>query len=968
MNLAFYVSLIKLVNIPMYKNVFRLMVLSVCLASGSWTHGETVTWVGSAGDGSWGTAANWSSGTVPTSAQDVSIQTGTVSTGTTTNPRAKILTFGGDATFNVQKGFDDFLTKFVMNAGTVNWSSGDRIYKKSGGVGTSDDYVFEMHGGTFKAATNFATLNGGKFLFDGGLFRVTNGDGTLILGLEGDAKTTIQGNVQIDAPKISIGARLKESYTSKNSTVDVSGNALILVRGGTGSTFTSGGNGLLIGVGDNSGNGTLNQSGGTINVLSGADVHVGSSKDAGRNTIGKLAISGGELNAARTIYVGKYSSSTTGSQTGTLELSGTGTLRAGTIQPGLANATMTFSGGTLAVGTYKGNFVNAGTTIAPETWELKKSTDSTKTGTAGEYAYTQSSVFGTTTIEGTYAQNSGSVAIDLGDGKCDQIKATSFNFTGGSVSVNWNGTYKAPGTDGLSYQFFVPTDSAATNTWLNSLTYDSTISGWYDPVYDSATGKLTLTQRVEGSKNVAGNWNATATWASGILPNEHTNVEIKQGTITVPTNENVKAQTITIDGGKLVVAANGFDQSTFQKFVMKSGSVEYNSEKRFIQNSANFEMSGGTFTTSSRFPTMNGGTFTYTGGLFRVTMASGTVLWGLDQNATTYVSGSAQIDAPNVTLGARYGGNYTSRKSTLNLSGGTMLVRGGKGNEMSTAPVGLVIGSGDGDGNATVNQTGGTINVLSAGGVYVGSATVTGRNSIGELNISAGELNAAGTVYVGKYSSATTGNQTGTLKLSGTGILRAGKIQPDATKATMSFTGGTLAVGTYEGDFVNAGSTIAPETWTFTKSTEKANASSAQEWAYSQTSKTGTMKVNGDFMQTSGTIQLDLAADGTSDLVLADSFDLTGGTLSLDFVGEYDGSKNVYTLFGLNDSATGTIDLSKLEVQMSESLKSTPYLIGSNGQFMLGYTANDVPEPASWLLLVLGIRGIWGFKSRKWSV
>ena len=68
----------------MSKNFFRLSVLAVCLACGSWTHGDTITWT--AGSGTWETAANWSTGTVPTTSDDVTFtSTGTPYTVTFNN-------------------------------------------------------------------------------------------------------------------------------------------------------------------------------------------------------------------------------------------------------------------------------------------------------------------------------------------------------------------------------------------------------------------------------------------------------------------------------------------------------------------------------------------------------------------------------------------------------------------------------------------------------------------------------------------------------------------------------------------------------------------------------------------------------------------------------------------------------------------------------------------------------------------
>nr|MCR5165462.1 hypothetical protein [Thermoguttaceae bacterium] len=69
------------------KNVLGACVLVLTCGLTS-VFGAEVTWTGNAGDGSWDTAGNWSTGTVPASGDTININSGA----SVTNSNAKTLT------------------------------------------------------------------------------------------------------------------------------------------------------------------------------------------------------------------------------------------------------------------------------------------------------------------------------------------------------------------------------------------------------------------------------------------------------------------------------------------------------------------------------------------------------------------------------------------------------------------------------------------------------------------------------------------------------------------------------------------------------------------------------------------------------------------------------------------------------------------------------------------------------------
>ncbi|MDO4583549.1 MAG: PEP-CTERM sorting domain-containing protein [Planctomycetia bacterium] len=252
-------------------------------------------------------------------------------------------------------------------------------------------------------------------------------------------------------------------------------------------------------------------------------------------------------------------------------------------------------------------------------------------------------------------------------------------------------------------------------------------------------------------------------------------------------------------------------------------------------------------------------------------------------------------------------------KATLNMSGG---------NITHTGTGGIEIGQG-GANEAVFHLTGGKIHQSSGGSFRINS-------SQGVLNI--------GKVENGTYSgngvwySYTTlqGNSKGTLNLY-SGIFSLAGI----TGTTTNLLGGTLRVGTYTGDLTNGGSNIE-----FSSS-------------YDADFRTiGTMDVDGTFFQEKGTLTMDIASLTSYDTLSADLFEISGGGLSLVFAEDYlPEEETSWALFKSAESAENIFAFE--EITSNLALPGT-WSVGGDGNVTFTPGGENVPEPATWVLLVLG--------------
>ena len=276
---------------------------------------------------------------------------------------------------------------------------------------------------------------------------------------------------------------------------------------------------------------------------------------------------------------------------------------------------------------------------------------------------------------------------------------------------------------------------------------------------------------------------------------------------------------------------------------------------------------------------------------------------------TVGMIGFASSSSGNATVAGTW--NNTTDLTVGNSGNGTLTVNSG-GNVTSTSFIGIGRNSGA-TGTVTVNAGGS----LSAG-TFMGVGYMdVGERGVGTLNVSGGNVTVGTTLYVGNGDA---------VNLSG-GKLQAQTVNRYAG-STFNFTGGTLHVGTFNGNLVNAGGTLAPG------------------------ASPGLTTVNGDYTQ-GGTSVLAIELGGSARGSEYDALDVTG-TLTLD------GVLNVSLWNGYDPSIGDTFNILSWGSRAGTfSTVNLPDLSGGKSwdQSAL-YTTGEIsviPEPASILAVGFGL-------------
>lgn len=257
--------------------------------------------------------------------------------------------------------------------------------------------------------------------------------------------------------------------------------------------------------------------------------------------------------------------------------------------------------------------------------------------------------------------------------------------------------------------------------------------------------------------------------------------------------------------------------------------------------------------------------------------------------------------------------NTAGLKATLNMSGGLIT---------HTGTSGIEIGQ-NGSNEAVFNLTGGRVHQSSGGAFAI-------KSSQGVLNIG---KNEKGTYSGdGEWYSYTTLNGTskGTLNLY-SGIFSLEGI----TGTKTNLLGGTLRVGNYDGNLTNQGSNI--------------EFSSAYDAEFNTI---GILDVKGVFSQEKGTLTMDIASLTSYDTLTADSFDISGGDLSLIFAEDY--QLEEAASWALFESVQGAANFFAFDEITSNLLLPGTWSVASTGIVTFTPGGENVPEPATWVLLVLG--------------
>ena len=577
-------------------------ILALSVATAGLSQAATFTWDGGGGDSNWSTAANWNPNTAPT------YNTNTYET----------LNFAGNtgltANNDFGNGFNAHSIIFDATAGayTLTGGSVDMLGRDSNVSGAGVAYVTNNSANTqtinnnlinradFNTSLVFNNTAGGAIVVNGS---VTEANGSATLSKIGGGTLELTGTGNTAYNMNAAGGNLILSGTS---TTTVSNNLLVAnsgISGGGAGTLTVQDSATLTSVkllvGNQAGrNGTVNQTGGTVNLTgSGAnDVRIGHWS----NLTGTYNLSGGTLNTLNTNFkLGwdgqgilnvdggtanlkgiHYGASTS---VGTLNLDG-GTLNIGSGgmtdidrngQSG--NSTINLESGTLgALASWSTGLdmnLNGSVTVDTSTNNIDLSGDIAGTGTLTKLGT------GTLTLTGT-----GNTAAELNVARGGLVLSGNSDTTvSGNMRVSWGNTsFGAPAGGGygtLTVQdnavltvngAFSVGQTLSTNGLVTQTGGTVNLNGGVTiAVWSNLTGTYTISG---GSLNVLNNVLTLGHDGQGVL-NIDGGVVNAKGIGHGTGNNGARAGTINLDGGTLNVGATGMYQEINGTVNLNSGTL-----------------------------------------------------------------------------------------------------------------------------------------------------------------------------------------------------------------------------------------------------------------------------------------------------------------------------------------------------------------------------------------------------------
>ena len=674
-----------------------------------------------AGSGDWGDAADWSGGTVPTSADDVTIDTAGI---------------------------------------TVTISTGAQAARSL----TTSQSVLAITGGTL-TTTTFATI-GGAFQQSGGLWIATGSGiaftgsasqtaGTLVVqqGLLSSTGSFSEGGglVQIDQ-----GAAFSGPLTVSAGTIDLAGGTLTV-----GGAYTQSGGTLTLASNNATFLGPVSQTGGTIQETSGLLISYGSFQENGGTML--LNSSGADFkgafslaSGAVTLTSGSLTSELSYTQSGgtmMLESNGTDVFYGATVQSGgtldlaygslISYGTFLENGGLLQLGfgggTFTGNLTERAGTISSTAPTLSVNGSFTQTGGLLELLGRDA------TFTNSFAQAAGgtilvqSGALQL-EGLHESLSGTisgagTLLIQGGTATLNSGVVLSLPEVELIGGKLILGASLSFTHLFATS----------YNSVLSLAGNKLAL-GGIVSLDGVIGNAGTIAANGGGQL----NGLEL-DGTVMLDLNAAFN-QTGDISLG-------GVSGSRAQMTIGKAGSlhlvgnttVNDQSGYGLLANHGTLAKTGGTGTAYIRASTTSTGT---------VTVATGT----LDFSGRTNVFGGTVNGAGTVSLSN--GADSFSKSLALNV--GRFLLNAG--NEQLTLKTSLAYG-GEWDqvgGTLWLNGPKVTLSLSGVSGLDGGLITGSGRlaaTSSSSLNVAAVDIEGVATLDVAgtvdQTASVTLGAQTG---------------------------------------------------------------------------------------------------------------------------------------------------------------------------------------------------------------
>lgn len=725
--------------------VFHVFLLVLALFGGTSVFAAEYNWSG--GEGNWSGWTDWVNGTGNnaninsgpfTLDTAVTAQNVVLKNNTTLNINANLagrflnLTASATPTANIQGGTNTLTFLHVSNGNSLTncptlTITGGSTTINSTASSRTDALIFGYNGNTYGKGSmsggSLTLLNTSQFIlglnansqgnfdFSGGTISVNN---TLGIGSNGIGTFTMS---QADS---SVPASLEAAYITIGS--GAGSNGTFNYSGGTISTQN-----LTVGL---NGTGKLNVTGGSLSITEAMNLKVGAN--------GTIEVSGGELLFPAGLVAGSDTFA------GTVKVSG-GTLTPASLVVGKTKAgSLTISGGTLNANTgdsYFGTGANATLVMTGGTFDATGKTIAFSPefgGTAG--VQNTFNLSGPTSeikaarffLNDTVGANA---TMTMTDGKI--ICANQF-----MVGRHGNATAtQSGGTINGGSLFVVASFEASTASLTLSGTAADTATTWYVGNFGDATLKLENITSDASVKNVSG-----TNFIVGVEAGSNGKVEMGSGVIEVSNlylgygqasyGTGAAKGSFQLTGGKLNVTNK---ISLGERYTI-NGATEYKSE-------GSMTISGGSLTTG----TFNAGNAANSTGM--VTVSNGEI------NATTFVVG-------------------TNGNGTLNMTGGSINATGE-----------FILGRFSG-------STG--VGLIDGGSVKVGSNLILASadtTSTASLTLTSGTIDATGqSLYV-----ANSGN--GTLTLNGTGTLKASQITLShyvGAQGTLNIQGGesTITAGT----------------------------------------------------------------------------------------------------------------------------------------------------------------------------
>ena len=824
-----------------------------------------------------------------------------------------------------------------------DWNS--RANWNANGSNYVPDVLDEVQvGSSHNAYTNELTIKDGDSLeakimyFNGGKMSVTGGElsvasGRWRIGNTGNSNSEVNisgGTVNMNGG-LGLGGKIDTNLTSTlnvsdSARVNVAGECFI-VHGNNNSNLNQSG-GVIVNksswnqVGEGDGTANINLTGGAFYNTANAYFFVGRNGDGNNAGKGLISVSGGQFYTAGTLQLGNKKDSDQAGKYGRVVLN-SGILSARRLTFDVRQGELQLKGGTLVTSEVNRDLTNTGSAI--EITNAFAPTEAQINGLAANetwYSKYQKGKVGTLAVSGTYAQPAGTVVIDISnDTTFDKLTAGSFNVTGGDLSVNVN-------TAGITQEkrYAVFGDNPSGNLNFSRIIVNGSEASRWKIMEDGKLVRL-YEETFKWTGSESGDWNNRANWnenGSNYAPESLDTVQV--GTfynaytndLTIKDGDDVQAKIMYLNGGKMSVTG---------------GTLTVVSDRLRVGNEG----------TASNEIVFSGGTTNFKGGLG---VGGGSTTTAKTNTLT--VSGDARVNIGSVFV------LHGDSPSTLTQEGGIIF-----NNNTSSGGQFTQIGEGANEANLILND-GAFYNVTN---MYVGRNQGGDHAGKGLLSVDGGQMYLGGTLVIGFSGDADTTGRYAIAEVK-SGILSATNITFGTKTGELKLEGGKFVSQKVTGDLVNEGSTVEIAA-KFTPSEENVNALGDGETWYSkyQEGTVGTLNVTGTYSQTGGALALDLVSTDSYDVLTAGAFNVTGGDLQInvsDALADLLEGGETFAIFGTDPA--GTLDFAKITPNFGSS---SQWILGADG-VLTYFKGTQLPEPAAWLLLLLGA-ALMGF-SRKVKV